>query len=93
MVLAAIAGVLVGIVSLIPFPIAAKKGRLLDPSSSLNLLAPLLLTLVVSIAILVVGMIICKTVASDCIFAFVIGEFAMFVIGVIVFGIIVSKRR
>ena len=93
MVLAAIAGVVVGLISLIPFPIAAKKGRMLDPSKSLNLLAPLLLTLLISFVILVVGMVICKAVAADSIFAFVIGEFAMFVIGVIVFGIFVSKRR
>ena len=93
MVLAVVAGVLIGALSIIPFPFAAKKGRTIDPSKSSNLLLPLLLTLLVSFVILVVVMIGCKLLAPDVILAFVVAEFATFVIAVIVFGIALSKRR
>ena len=78
---------------MIPFPAAAKKAKTLSGASSMGLMAPFLLTLLVSFAVLVIGMVACKMLAPDVIFAFVIAEFVTFVIGVIVFGISVSKRR
>ena len=94
MVIAAVVGVVVGLISLIPFCFAAKNARKIDPSGgSLTLLAPLLLTLAVSFVILVLGLVGCKMIAPDYVVACVVAEFATFVIGVIVFGIKVSKRR
>ncbi|MDO4183299.1 MAG: hypothetical protein Q4E12_06825 [Coriobacteriia bacterium] len=93
MVLAVLAGIVLGLVSIIPFPFAARKGRTIDPSRSMNLLAPLLLTLLVSFVVLVAGMIVCKVVAPDVVIGFVVAEFATFVVAVIVFGIVLTKRR
>ena len=45
MVVAIIVAVLVGLVSVIPFNVAIKKIRAVDPTKSLNLLGPFLLTI------------------------------------------------
>ena len=78
MVVAIIAGILVGIVSLV---------------HSLNLLGPFLLTIAVSFIILIAGLVVCKLAAPDVIVAFAFAELVAFVVGVIAFGIYLSKRR
>ena len=87
MVVAIIVAVLVGLVSVIPFNVAIKKIRAVDPTKSLNLLGPFLLTITASFVILVAGMVVCKLVAHA------VAELVAFVVGVIVFGVFLSKRR
>ena len=91
MVVAIIVAVLVGLVSVIPFNVAIKKIRAVDPTKSLNLLGPFLLTIAASFVILVAGMVVCKLVAPDV--AYAVAELVAFVVGVIVFGVFLSKRR
>lgn len=82
-----------GAVSIIPFRVATKKIRSANPTHSLDMLAPFLLTIILSFLILIAGLIICKLVAPDVIMAYAIAELLAFVLGVIVFGFVVSKRR
>lgn len=93
MVAAVIVGILVGIVSVVPFSVAVKKIRTVDPTHSLNLLGPFLLTIAVSFIILVAGMVVCKLVAPDVALGYAAAELVTFVVGVIVFGVYLSKRR
>lgn len=94
MIIAAVVGVVVGLISVIPFCFTAKKARTIDPTNgSLSMLAPVMVTLAVSFVMLIAGLIGCKLLAPDYLVACVLGEFVAFVIGVIVFGIVVSKRR
>ena len=93
MVLAVIAGIIVGVVSIVPFRVAMKKIRFVDPTHSLNLLGPVLLTIAVSFLVLVAGLIVCKLAAPDVVIPFAVAEFAAFVVGVIVFGVFLSKRQ
>ena len=92
-VLGVIVAVLVGLVSVIPFNVAIKKIRAVDPTKSLNLLGPFLLTIAASFVILVAGMVVCKLVAPDVALAYAVAELVAFVVGVIVFGVFLSKRR
>lgn len=93
MVVAAIAGILFGALSIIPFGVSTKKIRTVDPSQSLNLLGPFLLTIALSFVVLIAGLLACKFIAPDYVIAFAIAEFVAFAVGVIVFGLILSKRR
>lgn len=93
MVLAVIAGILVGVASVVPFRFAMKRIRKVNPTHSLDLLAPFLLTIFVSFVVLVGGMLVCKLVAPSVAVAYSIAEILAFVVGVIVFGMVLSKRR
>ena len=93
MAVAIIVAVLVGFVSVIPFNVAIKKIRTVDPTKSLNLLGPFLLTIAASFLILIAGMVICKFAAPDVVVAYSVAELVAFVIGVIFFGVFLSKRR
>lgn len=93
MAAAIIVAVLVGIASVVPFNVAIKKIRTVDPTKSLNLLGPFLLTLAASFVILVAGMVICKVAAPGVAMPFAAAEIITFVVGVIVFGVVLSKRR
>ena len=93
MVVAVIVGILVGLASVFPFKVATKKIRTVNPTHSLDLLAPFLLTIAVSFIVLIAGMVICKLAAPDFVIAFSLSEILAFVIGVIVFGVVLSKRR
>ena len=93
MVIAVIVAVLVGLVSVIPFNVAIRKIRAVDPTKSLNLLVPFLLTIAASFVVLIAGMVACKLVAPEVALAYAVAEFVAFVIGVIVFGVFLSKRR
>ena len=88
MAVAIIVAVLVGLVSVIPFNVASKKIRAVDPTKSLNLLGPFLLTIAAAFVIVV-----CKLVAPDVALAYAVAELVAFVVGVIVFGVFLSKRR
>lgn len=93
MAVAIIVAVLVGAASVIPFNVAIKKIRTVDPTKSLNLLGPFLLTLAASFVILVAGMVVCKLVAAGVAMAFAAAEILTFVVGAIVFGVVLSKRQ
>lgn len=93
MLVAVIAGILVGIVSVVPFKFATKRIRKVNPTHSLDLLTPFLLTIAVSFIVLVGGMVVCKLVAPNVVVAYSIAEILAFVAGVIVFGVFLSKRR
>lgn len=93
MVAAVIVGIIVGAASIFPFRVATRKIRTVNPTHSLELLAPFLLTIIASFAILIAGMVVCKLVAPDVAVAYSIAELVTFVVGVIVFGAFVSKRR
>lgn len=92
-VLAVVAAIVVGIASIIPFRVAVKKIRTVNPTHSLDMLAPFLLTIAVSFVILIAGMVVCKLAAPDVIVVYALAELLTFVIGVIVFGVFLSKRR
>lgn len=93
MVAAVIVGIVVGLVSIVPFRIATKKIRTVNPTHSLDMLAPFLLTIAASFVVLVAGLIVCKMAASDVLVPFAAAELVAFVVGVIVFGLVSSKRR
>ena len=93
MVVAVIVGILVGAVSIIPFNIAMKKIRAVDPTHSLNLLGPFLATIAVSFVILVAGMVVCKLAFPQVALAYAAAELMTFVIGIVVFGVFIAKRR
>ena len=93
MVAAVIAGIIVGVLSIIPFKVATSKIRTVNPTHSIDMLAPFLLTIAASFVILIAGMIVCKLAAPDVVIAYSIAELLAFVVGVIVFGVFLSKRR
>ena len=93
MVAAIITGVLLGLISVIPFKVATKKIRTINPANSLSLLGPFLLTIALSFLILIAGMIVCKFVAPDVVITFSVAEILAFAVGVIVFGAFLSKRQ
>ena len=93
MVVAVIVGIIVGIASVMPFNVAIKKIRTVDPTLSLNLLGPFLLTIAASFAVLIAGMIVCKLAFPDVALVYAASEVVAFVAGVIVFGVVLAKRR
>ena len=93
MVVAAIAGVIVGALGVVPLCVAAKKVRKSSPVGSMDMLAPFLITIIISLVILLGGMLICKVALPDIAKVFAIAEFAAFIIGVLGFGIYVAKRK
>ena len=93
MVVAIIVGILVAVVAIVPFSIAIKKIRTVDPTHSLNLLGPFLLTILVSFVILIAGMVVCKLAFPEVALAYAAAELQTFVVGVVVFGVFISKRR
>ncbi len=93
MVAAVITGIVLGLISVVPFKVATKKIRTVNPTNSLGLLGPFVLTIAISFIILVAGMVVCKLVAPDVVIAFSIAEIIAFAVGVIVFGAFLSKRQ
>ena len=93
MVVAVIVGILVGAVSIIPFSVAIKKIRTVDPTHSLNLLGPFLATIAASFVILIAGMVVCKLTFPQVALAYAAAELMTFVIGIVVFGVFIAKRR
>lgn len=93
MVVAIIAGVLIGALSIVPFVFAIKKVRYQDPTKQFGLLGSFLLTIFVSFVILMAGMIVCKVAFPNEALTFVISEFITFIVGIIVFGVFIAKRR
>ncbi len=93
MVVAVIVGILVGAVSIIPFSVAIKKIRTVDPTHSLNLLGPFLATIAASFVILIAGMVVCKLAFPQVALAYAAAELMTFVIGIVVFGVFIAKRR
>lgn len=93
MAVAIIVGIIIGVVSVVPFSVAIKKIRTVDPTHSLNLLGPFLATIAASFAILIAGMIVCKLAFPDVALAYAVSELVTFVAGVIVFGVFLAKRR
>ncbi len=93
MAVAVIVGILVGAVSIIPFRVAANRIRSVNPTNTIGMLGAFLLTIVISFLILIAGMIICRAVAPDVVVAYAIAELVAFVVGVIIFGIVIAMRR
>ncbi len=93
MVVAIIVGILVGAVSIVPFSVSMKKIRTVDPTHALNLLGPFLATIAVSFVILIAGMVVCKLAFPQVALAYAAAELMTFVIGVVVFGVFIAKRR
>lgn len=92
MALAIIVGILVGALSVVPFFVAIKNIRKVDPTFSLNLLGPFLLTIVVSFLILLAGLALCKLIAPDVIVPFAAAEIFVFVAGVLVLGLYKARQ-
>lgn len=93
MIVAVIVGILVGLISVLPFRVALKKIRTIDPSMPLSMLGPFLITILASFVILVIGMVACKLLAPDVAMAYSFASIVTFVIVVIVFGVFMAKRR
>lgn len=92
MVIAALAAIAVTILGLVPFWVAIKRIRLIDPSMPLALLGPFLLTTVVSLLILVAGIAACKLIAPYCIVVYSLTELIAFTVGVVVMGVLAKQR-
>lgn len=94
MVIAIIAGIVVGAVALVPFYFAARNAKKIDPTlGSFAMLGPFLLTIVISFAILVVGLVAGKVLAPEVVVPLAIAQFAAFVVGVVAFGIMLAHDR
>ncbi len=94
MIIAIVVGVVVGFLALIPFCFSTKQAKKIDATAgSFAMLGPFLLTIVVSFAILVVGLALTKMLASSVVAPFAIAEFAAFVLGVIIFGISIARKN
>ncbi|MDO4502305.1 MAG: hypothetical protein Q4D06_03900 [Coriobacteriia bacterium] len=92
MVIAVIAGILIGVLGAVPLFVASKKVRKISATSSMDMLAPFLITMAISFIVLICGMIVCRVAFPEMAKFFTIAEFAAFVISVFLFGISVSKR-
>ncbi len=92
-VAAVIIGIILGVVSVIPFNVATNRIRKVNPTQTLNMLGPFLLTILISFVILIAGMIVCRLVAEEVIWPFVIAELLAFAVSVIIFGLVVARRR
>ena len=94
MIIAIIVGIIAGLVAIVPFYIAVKNAKKIDPTAgSFSMLGPFLLTIVLSFAILVCALAVGKTVSPDKIVPLAVSEFVAFVFGVIVFGVLFAKGR
>lgn len=94
MAIAIIAGIVIGVIALIPFYFAAKNAKKIDPTlGSFAMLGPFLLTIVISFAILVLGLVAGKVLVPEVVAPLAIAEFAAFVLGVIAFGIALSCNK
>ena len=95
MALAVIAGLIVGLVALIPLYFAANNVRKIISADggALSMLGPFLLTIAISFIVLIVRLIAGKLLAPDVVLPMAGAEFAAFIIGVIAFGIWLSKRK
>lgn len=93
MVAAVIIGIVIGIVSALPFRIAIKKIKTANPTHSLDMLTPFLLAIFASFIILVAGMVVCKQVVADVVVAYSIASIIAFIVGVFLFSLIKPKHQ
>lgn len=93
MLVAIIAGVLIGAVCCVPFVVARKKIRTVNPTNSAGLLGWFLMAIALSFVILAAAMIACRFLMQSAFLPFALSSIATFVVAVIVFGLVVSKRK
>lgn len=91
-IVAIVAGIVVGVIGVVPLFVASKKVRKVNPISQMDMLAPFAITMAVSFIILICGMIVCRVAFPDMAKFFTMAEFVAFVLSVFLFGISVSKR-
>lgn len=89
---AVIAGIAVSVLGLVPFKVAMKAIRKVDPSFALNMLGPFLLTVVVSLLILLAGMLACKLIAPEVVVVYSVAELVSFCVGILVMGVYIRRR-
>ena len=92
MVLAVILGVVFGILAIVPLVMGSRRSLRTTADSNLSYMGLLLLTLLVALVILLVPIIVCAMVARDMLLFFAIADGVTFVVGVLIFGFIWSKR-
>lgn len=93
MVAAIVLGIVVGIVSFIPFAVGLGKAKLVTPTSNFGYVTILLLSLLVSVIILFGATIACIVFARDVLLPFAIAEFAALVVAALALGIAKQARR
>lgn len=92
MVIAIIAALLVSVLGLVPFRIAIKKIRMVDPTMPMAMIGPFLLTIAASFLILIAGIVACKLLVADSLVVYSLTGLIAFTVGVVVMGVL-SKRR
>lgn len=93
MATAIIAGILVGLIGFVPYPVVIGKTRKLPSQDGMGYLKWLLVTFAISFAVLVVALVIASKVAHDVAMPFAIAMILTFVVAVIVYGLISRKQR
>lgn len=93
MLVAIIVGILVGAVCCVPFEVARKKIRTVNPTNSVGLLGWFLMAIALSFVVLAAAMIACRFLAQSAFLPFALSSIATFVIVVIVFGLTAPKRK
>ncbi len=93
MAAAIIVGVLVGLIGFAPYPLVVGKTRKMPQQDGVGYLKWLLLTFIVSFAILVVALVIASKVAHSVALPFTCAMILTFVVVVIVYGLVSRKQR
>ena len=91
-VIAILIGIVVGAVSVLPFRLAQKKIRGVNPVYSGGLAAWFAVAIGLSFIMLAAGLVVCGFVARDLLVPFLAGEMGTFLVVVIVLGVRTSKR-
>ena len=93
MVVAAILGVIVGVVAFAPLVAGMRLARNATPTSNIGHAGGLLLGVLGSFVILAVGVVVCIIAARPVAVPFVLGEAGALVVAAIVFGVSRMIRR
>lgn len=91
MAAAIIAGIIIALVGFVPYAFMMKRSRKMMAEGSMNGLKWLLLTFVVSFAILLIALIVCSKVAHDVVLPFAFAEILTFIVVVIAYGLLNNR--
>ncbi|WP_165248444.1 hypothetical protein [Adlercreutzia sp. ZJ141] len=90
--IAIIIGVLIGVVSCLPFRYATVRVRAINPTHTGSLAGLFFAAIAVSFVMLGAGIVVCGLIARDVLLAYALAEVVSFIVAVIAFGLI-SKRQ
>ena len=93
MVLAIVAGIVVGVACFAPLIFGLNKARMASPTSNLGHAGALLLGVLLSVVILAVATIVCIKLARDVAVPFVLAEAGGLIVAAIAFGVKKQLRK